>query len=83
MRQIPHAKREAESARQQEFDRGAGIAADPVVAYMTTQQMRDAIERLRGQMMDAAKNMDFIQAAQYRDELLRMESFVNSREENS
>ena len=76
-------KRSAASTSAIEFDRGAGIAADPVVAYMTTQQMRDAIERLRGQMMDAAKNMDFIQAAQYRDELLRMESFVNSREENS
>ena len=51
----------------------AGIAADPVVQYMGRNEMERAIERLRSDMVAAAKKMDFIEAAQLRDQLLKME----------
>lgn len=56
-----------------EFNHSAGIAADPVVKYMSTNDLTKAIERLRSDMVAAAKRMDFIEAAQLRDELIKME----------
>ena len=55
-----------------EFDTTAGLVADPVVAYMSRPQLEAAIERLNTQMVDAARRMDFIEAAQYRDEMLKL-----------
>ena len=55
------------------------IAADPVVQYMTKPQMEKAIERTRKQMQEAAKKLEFIEAAQYRDELLRLEDILKER----
>ena len=55
------------------------IAADPVVQYMTKPQMEKAIERTRKQMQEAAKKLEFIEAAQYRDELLRLEDVLKER----
>lgn len=55
------------------------IAADPVVQYMTKPQMEKAIERTRKQMQEAAKKLEFIEAAQYRDELLRLEDMLKER----
>ena len=58
---------------QAEFTPSMGIAADPVVQYMNFDDLTKAIERLRKNMIEAAKNMDFIEAAQLRDELLKLE----------
>ena len=55
------------------------IAADPVVQYMSKPQMEKAIERTRKQMQEAAKKLEFIEAAQYRDELLRLEDMLRER----
>ena len=63
----------------QEFDTSAGVAADPVVAYMSGKDMQAAIDRLKTQMIDAAKRMDFLEAAQYRDEILKLEAMLESR----
>ena len=49
------------------------MAADPVVRYMTPKEIEKAIEYTRKQMMEAAKAMNFIEAAQLRDELIRLE----------
>ena len=57
----------------------ASIAADPIVQYMTKPQMEKAIERTRKQMQEAAKKLEFIEAAQYRDELLRLEDLLKER----
>ena len=56
-----------------EFDHTAGIAADPVIAYMKPQDLEKTIEYLKSQMVAAAKNMEFIAAAQYRDEILKLQ----------
>jgi len=63
----------------QEFDSSAGVAADPIVAYMSTKDMSAAIDRLKTQMIDAAKRMDFLEAAQYRDEILKLEEMMKER----
>ena len=55
------------------------IAADPVVQYMSKPQMEKAIERARKLMQEAAKKLEFIEAAQYRDELLRLEDMMKAR----
>lgn len=57
------------------------IAADPVVQYMTKDQLEKAITKTRKKMGDAVKELDFIEAAHLRDELFGLEDklkgFVN------
>ena len=64
----------------QEFDTSSGVAADPVVAYMSAKDMQAAINRLKTQMIEAAKRMDFLEAAQYRDEILKLEEMLKERD---
>lgn len=60
-----------------EFNPSAGIAADPIVKYMNHQDIERAIERLKVDMIEAAKRMDFIEAAQLRDQMLKMQQLIN------
>ena len=62
-----------------EFDHSAGVAADPVIAYMKPQDLEKAIEYLNSQMIAAAKNMEFLAAAQYRDEIVKLKEKLESR----
>lgn len=52
------------------------MAADPVTLHMSPDELRRSIERTRRLMQQAAKDLDFLQAAQYRDELLKMEAML-------
>ena len=58
----------------------AGVAADPVLAYMSRPELERAIERLKVDMAAAAKRMEFLQAAQFRDEIVRLEARLNNQE---
>ena len=49
------------------------IAADPVVKSMTPNALQKSIEHARKQMLKAAKELAFVEAAQWRDELLKLE----------
>ncbi len=49
------------------------FAADPIVQRMTRQQLEKSIAETTRLMKEAAKKMDFLQAAQYRDEMLRLQ----------
>ena len=62
-----------------EFDSSTGIAADPVVAYMSGQSLEKAIEHLKSEMVAAAKRMDFLEAAQYRDEIIKLQEKLSSQ----
>ena len=53
--------------------------ADPIMEYMTRDQLEKSIERSRKLMQQAAKKLDFIEAAQYRDEMLRMEEMLKGK----
>lgn len=54
-------------------------AADPVVQYMSKGQLQKSIEQTRKLMQEAAKKLDFIEAAQYRDELLKLEELLKEK----
>ena len=54
-------------------------AADPIVEYMSKEQLAKSIERTRKLMQEAAKRLEFIEAAQYRDELLRLEERLKEK----
>ena len=56
------------------------MAADPIIEYMSRPQLEKSIARTRKLMTEAAKRLDFIEAAQYRDELLKLEDFIKSKE---
>lgn len=49
------------------------FAADPIVERMTRPQLEKSIANTTRLMKEAAKRLDFIQAAQYRDEIIRMQ----------
>jgi excinuclease ABC subunit B len=55
------------------------IAADPVVKYMSKPEMRDALKRLESDMMQAAEDLDFKLAAEYRDQLFEMQSLYKEK----
>ena len=48
------------------------VAADPLVEMLSPEQISHSIEVLRKRMTDAAKRLDFVEAAQLRDEMLRL-----------
>ena len=52
------------------------IAADPIVEHMTRQQIEKLIAETTRRMKEAAKKMDFLQAAQYRDEIIRLQKEI-------
>ena len=65
---------------EEEFDTvHVSLAADPVVRYMSKDQLKKNMENVRRQMVAAAKNMEFIEAARLRDELLKLEDLYNQK----
>ena len=56
------------------------IAADPVVQYMSKPQLEKTIEKTRKQMTEAAKKLEFIEAAQLRDELIKLEDLLKTKD---
>lgn len=57
----------------------AAFAADPIVLKMTKGQLQKSIERTTALMKQAAKDLDFIQAAQYRDEIIRLQGELDNK----
>jgi excinuclease ABC, B subunit len=54
------------------------IAADPVVQMMTKTQLQKAIAKTKKSMQEAAKKLEFLEAAQYRDELIKLEEMLKN-----
>lgn len=63
----------------QEFSTSVDIAADPVVPYMNADELQRTITRRRMEMVDAAKRMDFMEAARLRDEVLKLEEILKTK----
>lgn len=59
---------------------GAAFAADPIVLKMTKPEIERSIANTKRLMEQAAKDLDFIQAAQYRDEIVRLEAQLELRD---
>lgn len=58
---------------------GTAIVADPIVMKMTRKQLEKSIQNTTALMKEAAKNLDFLQAAQYRDEILRLQAELEQK----
>lgn len=56
------------------------FAADPVMLKMTKEEIRASIANTTELMKAAARNLDFIQAAQYRDEMIRMQNLLDEKQ---
>lgn len=87
-RQIVKASKSVMGASDKKSSAGAGyyadlyetdIAADPVVQYMTKDALEKAIVNTKTAMGKAAKDLDFIMAAQLRDEMFRLEKLLGSK----
>ena len=55
------------------------VAADPVVQYMNIDALEKAIAATKKKMEEAARKLEFIEAAQYRDEIKRLQELVNEK----
>lgn len=55
------------------------VAADPIVQYMTKPALEKAIAKTKKAMQEAAKKLEFIEAAQYRDELIKLEEVLKAK----
>ena len=65
-------RRQAQTAYISPMEQGA-FAADPIVQRMTRPQLEKSIAETTRLMKEAAKKLDFLQAAQYRDEIIRLQ----------
>lgn len=63
-------------AYQNENNTGLSLVADPVVAYMTPEQLQKAIQKNKKSMTDAVKELNFIEAARLRDEIAFYENIL-------
>ncbi len=54
-------------------------AADPVVEYMNADALTKAIAKAKSAMQKASKELDFISAAQYRDEMFKLQEILKSK----
>lgn len=54
-------------------------AADPIVQYMSKEQLEKSITRTKRLMQEAAKRLDYIEAAQYRDEMYKLQELLKGK----
>ena len=57
---------------------GAMMTADPIIGQMTREQLQKLLLETTRKMKEAAKQLDFLQAAQYRDEVFRLQQELDS-----
>lgn len=55
------------------------IAADPVVQYMSKESLEKSIAKTKKSMQKAAKELDFLQAAQFRDEMYKLDKLLKDK----
>ena len=55
------------------------IAADPVIRYMNADALQKTIDNVKKQMQQAAKDMDFMEAARLRDEMFALEELLKGK----
>ena len=63
-------------AYQPYVEKETAMVADPIVGKMSRKQLEDSIQYTTEKMKEAARNMDFLQAAQYRDEIIRLKDLL-------
>ena len=58
---------------------GEAFVADPISRNMSKEALKKSIANTTALMKQAAKELDFLQAAQYRDEIVKLESLLNEK----
>jgi excinuclease ABC subunit B len=58
------------------------VAADPVVKYMNADELKKQIAKVKSQMLRAAKEMNFMEAARLRDEMYSLEKMLSEEKED-
>jgi excinuclease ABC subunit B len=71
--------KDAEHKKIYSTEQSQNIAADPVVQYMSADNLKKAIENTKKAMKAAAKDLDFIEAARLRDEMFELEKLLNNK----
>ena len=56
------------------------FVADPIIVKMTSEQLQKCIDRTTELMKEAAEQLDFIQAAQYRDEIIKLQKELEEKQ---
>ena len=59
------------------------MVADPILEHFTVDQLEESIKRSTNLMKEAAKSLDFLQAAQYRDEIIRLQDLLEQRKKEA
>ena len=77
---VPQGQKPIALMYEKEYTHEVNIAADPVVSYMNSESLQLTITQLRTQMVEAAKNMEFIEAARLRDEIIKLENRLQALE---
>lgn len=77
---VPQGRKPEPLMYESEYTHKVDIAADPVVQYMNSESLQHTIAQLRTQMVEAAKNMEFIEAARLRDEIVKLENRLQALE---
>lgn len=74
-------QRKAEDAVAESYSQSTSlaIASEESVQYMSKDELKKTIEKTRKQMAAAAKKLEFLEAAQYRDQLIRLEDELKSK----
>ena len=55
------------------------LVADPIISYMNQEQLEKSISDTEKKMKKSAKELDFIMAAQFRDELFELRKILKDR----
>jgi len=55
------------------------VAADPVIKYMSADELKKEISRTRKQMEESVKEMNFLEAARLRDEMFGLEALLKEK----
>ena len=76
----PVSKTEHPVIYSEEYTNSFDIAADPVISYMQPDELSHQIDMLRVQMTEAARNMQFLEAAALRDRIIQFEKRIESME---
>jgi len=61
------------------IEKDVAMVADPIIERMSAAQLKKSIERTTELMKQAAKDLDFIQAAQYRDEIIKLQQELETK----
>ncbi|WP_029903196.1 excinuclease ABC subunit UvrB [Prevotella sp. 10(H)] len=73
-------KMEEVSVRNYSQESAIAIASEDKIQYMSKDDLKKAIEKARKQMSAAAKRLEFLEAAQFRDQIIRLEDELKSKQ---